>query len=120
MSARNHKQLAQDDAETRHCIWLESKMDFMELLCDLDGSVDIEVAETLLLKNGSHLSSGNIQCWLYYCPKEHKLIKRPAPDGGIFEFFCSYLDPSVQVSQFKQTLYQLAEYIRFDPAVMAK
>lgn len=56
MNARNRKQLALNNEETRPCIWLESNTDFMELLCEVDGPVDIEVPETLLLKNGSRLS----------------------------------------------------------------
>jgi hypothetical protein len=52
MKSAKSKQLGEKNQESRHCIWLESKTDFLELFGDLSTPIDIETEETLVLKNG--------------------------------------------------------------------
>jgi hypothetical protein len=117
MSFRKNKKPAQDDQAKRHIIDVESKTEFLEILGTIDYPIDIYIPETLILKNGTQRSPGNIQFWLYYSHEEHRLLRKASGESSIFDFFASYLSGSVKIAQFKQNLFQLGEFFRNDPEV---
>lgn len=53
MQTVKNKRLGQKADEERHCIWIESKTDFLELFSDLTSAIDIDLEDTLVLKNGN-------------------------------------------------------------------